>query len=150
MSKQGGPIATVSSNSDIIVEARDLGHWFEATAVLHGVSLSIHTGDIVAITGPSGSGKSTLLHCLSGITVPTSGEVYYRGERLDNRSDNDRSRLRRTEFGTLFQFGQLMPELSAIENVALPLLLAGSRRRPAIEAARQALTELGVESVAIK
>jgi len=135
MSTSGETRDLASPHSGAISEARDLGHRFEMTAALQGVSVSIRVGEMVAITGPSGSGKSTLLHCLSGITVPTSGEVYYRGERLDNRSDGDRSRLRRTEFGILFQFGQLIPELSAIENVALPLLLSGSRRRPAIEAA---------------
>ena len=75
--------------------------------------------------GPSGSGKSTLLHCLAGIIVPDEGHVAFRGARIDEMNDAERSRLRRTAFGFVFQFGQLVPELPAIENVALPLLLNG-------------------------
>ena len=70
--------------------------------------------------GPSGSGKSTLLHCLAGILVPDSGEVFFDGQRLDAMREAERSRLRRDRFGFVFQFGQLVPELTAEENVALP------------------------------
>ncbi len=87
--------------------------------------MEVAEGEILAVTGPSGSGKSTLLHCLAGILRPESGEVTYAGRRVDALSETERSRLRRTEFGVLFQFGQLVGELSAAENVALPLLLAG-------------------------
>jgi putative ABC transport system ATP-binding protein len=127
-----------------LLEARDLVKTFGPTRALSGVSLTIVPGEVVAITGPSGSGKSTLLHCLSGIVPPDEGEVYYAGERLDTLPDARRSLLRRTEFGVLFQFGQLVPELTASENVALPLLLGGSRRGPAIRAAGTALDRLGV------
>jgi putative ABC transport system ATP-binding protein len=99
---------------------------------------------VVAVLGASGSGKSTLLHCLAGLTLPDAGEVHLDGSRLDTLPDADRTRLRRTTVGLVFQYGQLVPELSAAENVALPLLL-GKRRRPeALAAARTWLERLGV------
>jgi putative ABC transport system ATP-binding protein len=82
--------------------------------------------------GPSGSGKSTLLHCLAGILRPDHGEVWFDGTRIDTQSERARTELRRNRFGFVFQFGQLVPELSAIENVALPLLLSGMRRPDAL------------------
>jgi putative ABC transport system ATP-binding protein len=91
----------------------------------------VEHGEVVAVMGPSGSGKSTLLHCLAGIFPPESGAVWYDGRRLDQLGDTERTRLRRTEFGFVFQFGQLVPELTALDNIALPLLLAGVRRRDA-------------------
>jgi ABC transporter/Transcriptional regulator PadR-like family len=111
-----------------IITARGVVRSYGRTAALRGVSLRVAEGEILAVTGPSGCAKSTLLPCLSGILRPGAGEVSYRGERIDSWSQARRSRLRRTEFGVLFQFGQLVAELSAAENVALPLLLAGGRR----------------------
>ena len=102
-------------------------------------------GEIVAVMGPSGSGKSTLLHCLAGILVPDQGEVWFGRHRLDTWSDDRRSALRRDRFGFVFQSGQLVPELTAEENVALPLLLSGSRRGPAMTAARRCLGLDGLE-----
>ena len=119
-----------------IVEARDLFLSFGETPALRGASLRVRQGEIVAVMGPSGSGKSTLLHCLAGILVPEEGEVWYAGERLDTRGDDRRSELRRDRFGFVFQSGQLVPELTAEENVALPLLLSGTRRGPAMKTAR--------------
>jgi putative ABC transport system ATP-binding protein len=140
----------VTEPGGVLLEARGLVKTFDPTRALRGVSLAIAPGEVVAITGPSGSGKSTLLHCLSGIVLPDEGEVYYAGERLDILPDARRSLLRRTEFGVLFQFGQLVPELTAIENVALPLLLGGVRRAPALLVARTALDRLGVGELAAK
>jgi putative ABC transport system ATP-binding protein len=97
--------------------------------------------------GPSGSGKSTLLHCLAGILVPEEGEVWFGGRRLDTLSDERRSALRRDAFGFVFQSGQLVPELTAEENVALPLLLAGTRRGPAMSAARAWFGRLGLDGL---
>jgi putative ABC transport system ATP-binding protein len=82
--------------------------------------------------GPSGSGQSTLLHCLAGILVPDAGEVLFAGRRIDSLRERERSVLRRDQFGFVFQFGQLVPELTAQENVALPLLLSGVRRAEAL------------------
>ena len=93
--------------------------------------MSVAQGELVAVMGPSGSGKSTLLHCLAGIFEPDRGEVWFDGQRLDQLGEPARTRLRRTAFGFVFQFGQLVPELTAADNIALPLLLNRVNRRRA-------------------
>ncbi|MFG1713250.1 ABC transporter ATP-binding protein [Micromonospora sp. NPDC049203] len=130
------------------LQARGVVRAYGHTPALRGVTLDVAEGEIVAVTGPSGCGKSTLLHCLAGILRPDAGQVTWRGERIDTWSEAARSRLRRTEFGVLFQFGQLVAELTAAENVALPLLLAGKGRRAARTAALSWLDRLGVADVA--
>src|SRR5487761_1746662 len=130
-----------------IVEARDLVKSFGETPALRDASLGVRQGEIVAVMGPSGSGKSTLLHCLAGILVPDGGEVWFGGQRLDTLSDDRRSALRRDRFGFVFQSGQLVPELTAEENVALPLLLSGARRGPAMTAARKWFGTLGLDGL---
>ena len=114
------------------------------TTALAGVDLAIAPGESVAIMGPSGSGKTTLLHCLAGVLRPTSGQVLWQGADIGAMSDAQRTRLRRAEFGFVFQSGQLLPELPAEENVALPLLLAGHERPASITRARQWLGYLGL------
>jgi putative ABC transport system ATP-binding protein len=94
--------------------------------------------------GPSGSGKTTLLHCLAGILVPDAGQIWFAGTRVDTLREQERSALRRDRFGFVFQFGQLVPELSAEENVALPLLLGGMRRARALNEARSWFGRLGL------
>ncbi len=111
---------------------------------LAGVTLVVPKGQSVAIMGPSGSGKSTLLHVLSGILKPDSGEVVLSGRSISNLSDSDRSRLRREQFGFVFQDGQLLPELPARENVALPLMINGVGRREALKSADTWLERLGL------
>jgi putative ABC transport system ATP-binding protein len=130
-----------------ILEARNLVLSFGETPALRGASLSVRAGEIVAVMGPSGSGKSTLLHCLAGILVPDSGEVYFDGRRLDVLREAERSSLRRDRFGFVFQFGQLVPELTAEENVALPLLLGGTRREEALREARSWFQRLNLEGM---
>ncbi|HEX5596444.1 MAG TPA: ABC transporter ATP-binding protein [Micromonosporaceae bacterium] len=130
------------------LHARGVVKAYGQTPALRGVTLEVAEGEILAITGPSGCGKSTLLHCLAGILRPDAGEVSYRGERIDTWSEAVRSKLRRTDFGVLFQFGQLVAELTAAENVALPLLLAGTGRRAARIAALSWLERLGVAELA--
>ncbi|SCE77739.1 ABC transporter ATP-binding protein [Micromonospora chokoriensis] len=130
------------------LQARGVVRAYGPTPALRGVTLDVAEGEIVAVTGPSGCGKSTLLHCLAGILRPDAGEVAWRGQRIDTWSEAARSRLRRTEFGVLFQFGQLVAELTAAENVALPLLLAGTGRREARTAALTWLDRFGVTEVA--
>jgi putative ABC transport system ATP-binding protein len=120
-----------------VIEAQDLVLAFGETPALRDASLCVQRGEIVAVMGPSGSGKSTLLHCLAGIVVPDFGRVMFDGQRIDSMREEQRSRLRRDRFGFVFQFGQLVPELTAEENVALPLLLSGIRRREALVRARR-------------
>ena len=131
-----------------LLEADGLTKVFGPTPALTGASIEVQAGEVVAIVGASGSGKSTLLHCLAGIVRPDAGRVLYRGADLTRMSDVDRSRLRRTEFGFVFQFGHLVPELTCLENVALPLRLAGVRRRDADARARDWLERVQVEQVA--
>jgi putative ABC transport system ATP-binding protein len=126
VSPQDGPL---------MIEAKDVKFSFGETPALVGANVAVTRGEIVAVMGPSGSGKSTLLHCLAGILVPDSGEVWFDGQRVDTLREQDRSALRRDHFGFVFQFGQLVPELTAVENVALPLLLAGTRRNQALRQA---------------
>ena len=115
---------------------------------LAGVDIDIPSGQALAIMGPSGSGKSTLLHCLSGILTPTSGEICLGGKNVSGLPDKSRSRLRLKHFGFVFQDGQLVPELPANENVALPLMLSDASRRTAISAADDWLRRLGLEDEA--
>jgi putative ABC transport system ATP-binding protein len=144
----GAPVTAVTEGRDTkLMAARDLVLSFGSTPALRGASLTVHRGEIVAVMGPSGSGKSTLLHCLAGILVPQEGEVWYNKLRLDALSDDKRSALRRDRFGFVFQTGQLVPELTAEENVALPLLLSGTRRGPAMAAARKWFPTLGLEGL---
>ncbi|QNP72682.1 ABC transporter ATP-binding protein [Streptomyces roseirectus] len=121
-----------------------LAKTYGPTRALRDASLELAAGEILAVTGTSGSGKSTLLHCLAGIVRPEKGTVVYDGTRLDAISDKRLSELRRSDFGVVFQFGQLIPELTALDNVALPLLLAGRRRDSAWAQAREWLERFGV------
>jgi len=130
-----------------VIEGRELALSFGQTPALRGASVSVAAGEILAVMGPSGSGKSTLLHCLGGILVPAGGEVRFAGRRIDTLGETERSALRRDRFGFVFQFGQLVPELSAEENVALPLLLGGLRRRAALAQAREWLGRLGLDGL---
>ncbi|MFF6782974.1 ATP-binding cassette domain-containing protein [Streptomyces sp. NPDC012510] len=114
-----------------------------ATA-LAGVDVAVAERESLAIMGPSGSGKSTLLHTLAGIIRPDEGQVLLRGERIDQWGENKLSALRRGRFGFVFQFGQLLPELPAEENVALPLMLEGVPRRQAVQRARRWFAPLGL------
>jgi putative ABC transport system ATP-binding protein len=114
-----------------LIEARSISRSFGQTPALQDASVSVTGGEVLAIMGPSGSGKSTLLHCLAGIFTPDRGEVWFDGQRLDTLGEPSRTELRRTAFGFVFQFGQLVPELTALDNVALPLLLARVHRKEA-------------------
>jgi putative ABC transport system ATP-binding protein len=130
-----------------IIEGRNLVRSFGRTPALRGASLAVRRGEILAVMGPSGSGKSTLLHCLAGILAPDSGEVAFDGRRVDVMTEAERSALRRDRFGFVFQFGQLVPELTAEENIALPLLLGGIRRKQALEAVAPWFGRLGLDGL---
>ncbi|MBE1530330.1 ABC transporter ATP-binding protein [Actinomadura algeriensis] len=129
---------------DPVLFGRGLTKRFGTAVALDGVDLAVARAETVAIMGPSGSGKSTLLHCLAGIMKPDDGEVRLLGERIDALGERRRSILRRTRFGFVFQFGQLLPELPAEENVALPLMLNGTPRRAAVRVAREWFGPLGL------
>ncbi|MFD7558137.1 MULTISPECIES: ABC transporter ATP-binding protein [unclassified Streptomyces] len=133
-----------------LLAATDLHKAYGSTKALDGAEFSIHAGEVVAVMGPSGSGKSTLLHCLAGIVTPDSGSVSYAGRELATMSDSERSALRRSDFGFVFQFGQLVPELTCVENVALPLRLAGVRRKEAEATSLHWMERLQVEDLARK
>ena len=145
---------------EVIMRARGLEMSFGRTHALRGVDLDLLAGEVLAVTGPSGSGKSTLLHVMAGVLVPDAGSVSYHGGKSPGGGATDvaediavniaaldeaaRSRLRLNEFGFIFQFGQLLPDLSALDNVTIPLLLAGTPRRRALAQARETLGELGL------
>ena len=133
---------------EVIMRARGLEMSFGQTHALRGVDLDVAAGEVLAVTGPSGSGKSTLLHVMAGVLVPDAGSVGYHGgdvsQDIAALDEAARSRLRLKEFGFIFQFGQLLPDLSALDNVTIPLLLAGTPRRRALAQARETLGELGL------
>ena len=130
-----------------VLAARGVTRSFGATEALRGADLTVGYGEVLAVMGPSGSGKSTLLHCLAGILRPDSGEVRFAGRRTDQLGERARTELRRRSFGFVFQFGQLVPDLPAVENVMLPLLLAGQARAAAREQAAALLATLELDGL---
>jgi len=114
--------------------------------VLRGASLSLAAGEIVALVGPSGAGKSTLLHIAGLLERPDGGEVLIGGTACGKLGDAERTRLRRTHLGFVYQFHHLLPEFSALENVVLPQMIAGESRAQASERARELLARLGLEA----
>lgn len=137
----------MTHEGDALLGAHEVCLSFGHTLALRGATASVSRAEIVAVMGPSGSGKSTLLHCLAGILVPDSGEVHFAGRRVDALPEAARSALRRDRFGFVFQFGQLVPELTAEENVALPLLLGGVRRVEALGRARTWFDRLDLDGL---
>jgi putative ABC transport system ATP-binding protein len=144
---RGAGSGTTLALTNNVIEACDVVRSFGETPALRGANLAVVRGEIVAIMGPSGSGKSTLLHCLAGIYRPDSGEIWFDGKRIDGWDEDSRTRLRRSAFGFVFQFGQLVPELSAADNVALPLLLNQVKRKDAYARAFSWLARLGLEGL---
>ncbi len=134
--------------TDAALQTRDLtkvyGEGETAVRALDGVSLGVERGDMVAIMGPSGSGKSTLLHLLGALDTPTSGEILLAGRRYDGLGEGELTRLRRERIGFVFQFFNLLPALSAEENVLLPALIAGRRDDAIRERAGELLGRVGL------
>lgn len=128
--------------------AHGLRKSFGPIPALRGIDLEVAAGEVLAVMGPSGSGKSTLLYCLAGILTPDAGAVTFDDQRVDRLPDSERARLRRTKFGFVFQFGQLVPELPVRENIALPLLLGGKGRRAALATASSWEERLGLQGCA--
>jgi ABC-type lipoprotein export system ATPase subunit len=136
--------------SNLIVEAQRVDKTYDTGSVrveaLHGVDLQVRAGEMLAIMGPSGCGKTTLLNCLSGLDAIDGGDVRIEGRSLASMSDRERTDYRARRMGFVFQFYNLMPVLSAVENVELPLLVARVPMREARERALQALTLVGLEA----
>ena len=126
---------------------RDITKSYNSAPVLTGISLTIEPGETVAVMGPSGSGKSTLLHCMSGVLLPDDGDVIFGDTKINSLSDADRSALRLHDFGFVFQDGQLLPELTARENVALPMILQGRKRSTSLALADDVLSRLGLKDL---
>ncbi|MFC9908755.1 ABC transporter ATP-binding protein [Streptomyces sp. NPDC127197] len=140
----------MTAPSGSLLVAEGLRKTYGPTTALDGAEFSIHPGEVVAVMGPSGSGKSTLLHCLAGIVTPDEGSIRYDGREMATMSDAQRSALRRSEFGFVFQFGQLVPELTCVENVALPLRLNGTSRKAAERTALSWMERLEVDGIGRK
>jgi putative ABC transport system ATP-binding protein len=130
-----------------ILQAFALRKTYGQTEALRGVDVEIGRGEVVAVMGPSGSGKSTLLHCLAGVIAPDDGSVSFEGRTISTLREQERSKLRLTTFGFVFQFGQLLPDLSALDNVSVPLLLNGHRRQSSEAKARVWLERLGLKGM---
>lgn len=150
---QVAPRVSPVPGSQPVLSARGLTRSYGATIALSGVDLDIYPGQSVAIMGPSGSGKSTLLHALAGIERPDSGTVHFQTragntQEIAQLGERDRSRLRRELFGFVFQSGLLIPELTAIENVAMALMINGTPKSAALPQAAQWLGALGLATMA--
>jgi putative ABC transport system ATP-binding protein len=130
--------------TDAALEIQRVEYAYSRDVALRSVSLRVGPGEIVAVTGPSGCGKSTLLHCAAGILRPQAGTVVLAGRNLAELSEAERTRVRRTQVGIVLQFGQLVPDLSLKDNVALPLLLEGHDAAAARRAALGWLERVGV------
>ena len=134
--------------SDVIISCQQLSKRFQEgrldVQVLRGVDLQIHAGEKVAILGSSGSGKSTLLHILGGLDLPSSGHVEVLGKRMDQLSDTERGQLRNESLGFIYQFHHLLPEFTALENVAMPLLIRGVKVAEASQQAADILDKVGL------
>ncbi len=131
-----------------MLEARGVSLTYGQTQALDGVDICLEPGSSIALMGASGSGKSSLLHCLAGIIVPDAGEVCLDGQIISGWSESQRSRLRLERMGVVFQFGDLVPELTMLENVMLPLQLLGTSRGPARERALAMLDRVGIAHLA--
>lgn len=133
----------------VVVQARNLHKVYDTGTVkvdaLRGIDLDIFQGEMVSIMGPSGCGKTTLLNCLSGIDDPTEGQIFIEGQPIEGMSDNQKTEYRAKRIGFIFQAYNLLPVLTAVENVELPLLLSGIRLKDARKKALEALSWVGLE-----
>jgi putative ABC transport system ATP-binding protein len=132
---------------DPVCEVTAVEHAYNRTVALRGVSLTVDPAEIVAVTGPSGCGKSTLLHAAAGIIRPQKGSVRLLGQDLASLDEGERTRLRRHRVGIVLQFGQLVPDVPILDNVALPLMFNGEGRALARQMAREWLARVGMEDV---
>ena len=131
-----------------MIQVRNLNKSFQGgmgeVTVLRGIDLDITRGERVAVVGASGAGKTTLMHILGGLDRPSQGEVFFEGQDILSLKGQELDRFRNSTIGFVFQFHQLLPEFSALENVMMPALIAGQRRRAAAETAEELLGEVGL------
>ncbi len=127
-----------------MISLSDIRKSFDRLEVLRGVSLDVEAGEVMSIVGPSGAGKTTLLHIMGTLDRPDSGKVSYDGRDLSGLSSNELARFRNSSVGFVFQFHQLLPEFSMIENVAMPALIGGMRRKEAFARASELIDYLGL------
>jgi ABC-type lipoprotein export system ATPase subunit len=136
-------------NNDYIIQATDVQKIYHTGLVsvpaLRGIDLSVSRGEMLAVMGPSGCGKTTLLNCLSGLDIPDEGQIAIEGVSLSGMSDHERTDYRARRMGFVFQFYNLLPVLSAVENVEMPLLVSGVSLREARKRALEALAQVGLE-----
>jgi lipoprotein-releasing system ATP-binding protein len=139
---------TMNSTTGEVIRAEGLGKTYAEgklhTEVFDGLDIRVDAGETVAILGASGAGKSTLLHLLGGLDVPTTGEVFVAGQKMSDLSDAARGRLRNRALGFIYQFHHLLPEFTALENVMMPVLLAGLATADAAQRARTLLESVGL------
>lgn len=142
--------APAVSTAPALIEATNLHKSFGPTQALRGIDLTVNRGEVLAVMGPSGSGKSTLLHCIAGVLPPDEGTVVVNGTNVTDMTADERANFRLSQVGFVFQFGQLLPDLSAVDNVALPLLMGGMNRRTAATHATEWLERLELADQAHK
>lgn len=140
----------MSAPDDSLLSANEMTFDYGSETVLNGISLRVEAGEVLAVVGSSGAGKTSLLLCLSGLTRPTRGAVAFCGKRFDDLKPRERDRLRRSSFGFVFQHGDLVPELTVVENVALPLRLQGASASDALVQAGERLDGLGIGHLAAR
>lgn len=136
-------------NNSLLIQCVDLCKTYQEgklkTEVLNNVAFSMEPGELMAIVGSSGSGKSTLLHLLGGLDAPTSGDVIFKGRSICSMSSGDQADLRNTQLGFIYQFHHLLPDFTALENTAMPLMIGNVKPSEAQERARQMLAAVGLE-----
>jgi len=139
-------MTTIENAATVMLTASNLTKSYADRAVLRGVSLTVHAGERLALTGASGSGKSTLLNCLGGVDRPDSGSIRFKNIALETLAADGLTEVRRRDIGTIFQFFHLLPTLTAAENVELPLQLNGIPAAERIERVRSLLERVGVSN----
>ncbi|GAA4087721.1 lipoprotein-releasing ABC transporter ATP-binding protein LolD [Zhongshania borealis] len=141
-------MSSSSAPANSVLACRDLHKFFvqgpEQLNILNDINLNIGRGERIAIVGPSGAGKTTLLHMLGGLDTPSQGSVLVSGKDIAKMNDRDRSRLRNRELGFVYQFHHLLAEFSALENAAMPLLIAGEKRAVAFARSSELLERVGL------
>ncbi len=134
----------------LLLDAQNVCKWFELGSrridVLRGVDLQVRRGDMIAVIGRSGSGKSTLLHLLGALDTPSAGSIAYHGRPLSERSEDEVAAFRNRTIGFVFQFHHFVPELTALENVLMPALIARKRRSAVVDSARALLDRVGLKA----